>query len=158
MGSPRRILAAVSSWATTRRKGSSTDEESPGGDAGHGKKPDHGVDLEGTNLRIVGETCRESPNVLLNLGGQENKGEVWLAALGGTFLQLGVLLYGGFLTYHPSLMLLKDGLPVDGYAYPCMAAGTLILTCGMLLCARVVEASTDEEIYRPKNATTSRIM
>lgn len=73
--------------------------------------------------------------------------ELVFAALIGSTLQLGVLVYAGFATYHSSLMLSKDDKPVPNYAYPCTTTGTVLLVFGLALCAHVVESSTKERKF-----------
>jgi hypothetical protein len=55
-------------------------------------------------------------------------------------------------------MLLKDGKPVADYAFPCTAAGTLLLVVGMLICSHVVESSTSETRYRPASGMSARVV
>jgi ankyrin repeat protein len=76
----------------------------------------------------------------------------------GTLLQLGVLLYSGLATYYPKLMFLKDGAPVANYAFPCTAAGTLLLVGGLLICSHVVESSTEEDRYIVKPGFQARTL
>ncbi|QPC71950.1 hypothetical protein HYE68_002702 [Fusarium pseudograminearum] len=96
---------------------------------------------------IIRDTSGDSPNIILNCHPSANKWELWLFAVFGTILQLGVLAYSGFATYHPALKFQKDDKPIESYAYPCTAIGTLVLVIGMLLCGHVVESSTDEKRY-----------
>ncbi|OBS25934.1 hypothetical protein FPOA_06467 [Fusarium poae] len=96
---------------------------------------------------IIRDTSGDSPNIILNCHPSANSGELWLFAVFGTCLQLGVLAYSGFATYHPVLKFQKDDKPIESYAYPCTAIGTLVLVLGMLLCGHVVESSTDEKRY-----------
>lgn len=44
----------------------------------------------------------------------------------------------------------SSGMLIPGYAFHIFLAGTLILFCGMLLCARIIERSTDEIHWRPE--------
>lgn len=44
----------------------------------------------------------------------------------------------------------KDNDPIQSYAYPCTATGTLFLVFGLIICSHVVESSTVEKTYRPK--------
>ncbi|RYP78165.1 hypothetical protein DL769_003246 [Monosporascus sp. CRB-8-3] len=99
----------------------------------------------------------DTPNLTLNVG-QVDRRELYLVAIIGTILQLGVLVFSGFATYHPTLRWLKDGNPVAGYAYPCTAAGTLLLVAGMLICSHVVESSTSETGYRPAPVREARVV
>lgn len=97
---------------------------------------------------LIRETSGDSPNIILNCHPSANRRELWLFAAFGTFLQLGVLTYSGFATYHPALKFQKDKKPIESYAYPCTAIGTLVLVLGMMLCGHVVESSTDEKRYQ----------
>jgi hypothetical protein len=60
-----------------------------------------------------------------------------------------MLVFRGFSTYHPkfSQRFLKDGRPVEAYAFPIKALGTIILMIGMLICLTVVEQSTEKAEY-----------
>ncbi|CAF3624587.1 unnamed protein product [Fusarium graminearum] len=97
---------------------------------------------------LIRDTSGDSPNIILNCHPSANRRELWLFAAFGTFLQLGVLTYSGFATYHPALKFQKDKKPIESYAYPCTAIGTLVLVLGMMLCGHVVESSTDEKRYQ----------
>ncbi|KAM0368804.1 hypothetical protein ACHAPK_006464 [Fusarium culmorum] len=109
-------------------------------------------------LRIIRDTSEDSPNIILNCHPPASRGELWLFAAFGTLLQLGVLAYSGFATYHPALKFQKDDKPIESYAYPCTAVGTLILVFGMLLCGHVVESSTDEKRYKAAKGWNARIV
>jgi hypothetical protein len=95
---------------------------------------------------------------MLNCHPPANEGELWAFAAIGTCLQLGVLVYSGLATYHPALQFKKDDKPVEAYAYPCTAVGTLVLVLGMLLCGHVVESSTDEKRYEPAKEWKARMI
>ena len=71
------------------------------------------------------------------------------AACYGIMLQVGALVFIGFSVYHPTFKnrFMKNGRPVERYAYPLMAVGTFLLTLGLLLCTAVVEMSTDEREF-----------
>ncbi|KAF2250191.1 hypothetical protein BU26DRAFT_296992 [Trematosphaeria pertusa] len=99
-----------------------------------------------------------APNLTLNVQNQVRRVELYVVALIGIALQLGVVLYSGFATYHPALMLPKDGNPVADYAFPCTAAGTVLLVAGMLMCAYVIETSTTERTYRRVDGRKARIV
>lgn len=101
-------------------------------------------------LIIVRNKEDSAPNLLLNIDRFSSPGELWAFALVGIVLQFGVLLYSGFITYHPAVMFQKGGLPIEPYAYPCTAIGTVLLVGGLLICSHVVESSTRESFYRPK--------
>ncbi|KAH6847821.1 hypothetical protein B0I37DRAFT_152071 [Chaetomium sp. MPI-CAGE-AT-0009] len=105
---------------------------------------------------IVRNTAADAPNISLNSHDQSGRGELRLVAVIGTILQLGVLTYSGFATYY--LKFPKDESPIAGYAFPCTAAGTLVLVAGMLLCAHVLESSTEEKRYRPGQGKETRLV
>ncbi|KAG8673766.1 hypothetical protein FPOAC2_07237 [Fusarium poae] len=107
---------------------------------------------------IIRDTSGDSPNIILNCHPSANRSELWLFAVFGTCLQLGVLAYSGFPTYHPALKFQKDDKPIESYAYPCTAIGTLVLVLGMLLCGHVVESSTDEKWYEAAAGWKTRMV
>ncbi|KLP19115.1 uncharacterized protein LW94_486 [Fusarium fujikuroi] len=99
---------------------------------------------------IVYKESNSAPNVSLNVHSQK-RAEVRAAAVIGTFLQLGVLIYAGFATYYHTLRFPKEeNKPVSNYAFPCTASGTIILVTGLLLCADVVEKRTVEISRKPQ--------
>ncbi|KAH7262861.1 hypothetical protein BKA59DRAFT_489522 [Fusarium tricinctum] len=98
---------------------------------------------------IIYNESTSAPNISLNIHSQK-RAEVRAAAVIGTFLQLGVLIYAGFATYYHTLRFPKeDNRPVSNYAFPCTASGTILLVTGLLLCADVVEKRTVEEARKP---------
>ncbi|KAK3297793.1 uncharacterized protein B0H64DRAFT_416721 [Chaetomium fimeti] len=105
----------------------------------------------GRPVVVIRNLDAPAPNLTLNTRNQLSRGELYLVAVVGTLLQLGVLVFSGCATYHPALRSrwLKDGNPAADYAFPCNAAGTLLLVTGVLICAHVVEGSTSETRYRP---------
>lgn len=107
---------------------------------------------------IIRDTSGDSSNILLNCHPPAKSGELWVFAAFGTILQLGVLAYSWFATYHSSLKLLKDDKPIERYAYPCTAIGTLVLVSGMFLCSYVVESSTVEKRYEATEEWKTRIV
>lgn len=114
-----------------------------------------------SDMIIVGSKAHEgapAPNISLNSHNYIWRGELRVVALFGTVIQLGVLTYSGFATYYPTLQFPKDDQPVAGYAFPCTAAGTLILVAGMLTCAHVVESSTTEERYQTSEGRRAQLV
>ncbi|KAL8336355.1 hypothetical protein RB601_000260 [Gaeumannomyces tritici] len=107
---------------------------------------------------VIRNTEAHTPNLTLNVHNQVGRGELYIVAACGTVLQLGVLVYSGLATYLPVLMLPKDGNPVAEYAFPCTAAGALLLVVGMLVCSHVVESATSETRYRPKDGMEARVV
>ncbi|KDN62943.1 hypothetical protein CSUB01_08487 [Colletotrichum sublineola] len=102
------------------------------------------------NIIVTRNHSLDAPNIYVNAHQQTSREKLRVVAAFGTILQLCVLLYSRFATYHPTLKFQKDGSPIESYAYPCTAVGTLILVLGMILCAHVVDNSTTEERYQPK--------
>lgn len=113
--------------------------------------PGPGTKRSGRPIVVIRNLDAPAPSLTLNVRNELSRGEFYLVAVLGTVLQLGVLLFSGYATYHPDLRSrwLKDENPAADYAFPCNAAGTLLLVTGMLICAHVVEGSTSETRYRP---------
>ncbi|KLU91868.1 hypothetical protein MAPG_10817 [Magnaporthiopsis poae ATCC 64411] len=105
---------------------------------------------------VIRNTEAHTPNLTLNVHNQVGRGELYIVAACGTVLQLGVLVYSGLATR--LLMFPKDGNPVAEYAFPCTAAGALLLVVGMLVCSHVVESATSETRYRPKDGMEARVV
>ena len=109
------------------------------------------VVIRNTNLNII-------PNLTLNVHNQVGRGELYVVAMFGIVLQLGVLVYFGIAARYLRPTLLKDEEPVADYAFPCTAAGTLLLAVGMLVCGHIVENSTLETNYRPVAGKEARVI
>ncbi|KAF5541711.1 ankyrin repeat [Fusarium napiforme] len=102
-----------------------------------------------SELIVLRNTTTHAPNITLNRHHKVDRGHLYMVATFGVLLQLGVLVYFGFITYYPTLKFKKDDKEVLVYAFPFSAGGTSVLVFGMLLCARVVDRSTVEEVYEP---------
>lgn len=92
------------------------------------------------------------PNLFLNIsGGAAPTWELVLIAVIGALLQLGVFVWDGFITKYPKMTLMPES---PSYAFPFTIVGTVGITVGAYICAHVVEASTDEDIWEAdlKNA------
>ncbi|KAK6719619.1 hypothetical protein SNK05_002750 [Fusarium graminearum] len=113
---------------------------------------------ESPSVVIIRNTKAKAPNLTLNIHNQVGRGELYVVAACGLVLQVGVLVYSGITAKYLTFMLLKDGKPVADYAFPCTAAGTLLLVVGMLICAHVVESSTLETRYRPASGMSARVV
>ncbi|PTB65592.1 hypothetical protein BBK36DRAFT_1202176, partial [Trichoderma citrinoviride] len=103
---------------------------------------------------VVDRFDDSAPNLLLNCHDRVQRGEIYLAAAFGVILQLGALVYFGFITYNPPIkgqFFLKDGKRIVDYAFPCAAGGTVLLMLGLFICAWVVERSTTETCYEAPN-------
>ncbi|KAK4144085.1 ankyrin repeat-containing domain protein [Dichotomopilus funicola] len=116
-----------------------------------GNNPGLGTDRDNRPVVVIRNLDVPAPSLTLNVRSRVSRGELYLVALFGTLLQLGVLVFSGFTAYHPTLNSnwLKDGKAVADYAFPCNAIGTLLLVTGVLICSHVVEGATLERRYRP---------
>ncbi|KAL7936388.1 ankyrin repeat-containing domain protein [Trichoderma chlorosporum] len=99
---------------------------------------------------VMDRLNEDAPNLLLNCHDRVGRMEMYLATIFGTILQLGALIYFGLITYHQPILgqFLKDGKRAVGYAFPCAAAGTVLLAFGLFLCGWVVQKSTTETCYQ----------
>ncbi|VUC27359.1 unnamed protein product, partial [Clonostachys rosea] len=116
----------------------------------HGESS-HEADNDIIVIRISDESVKNVPNMSLNCHKLSTPLELWIIAIIGTILQLGVVVYWAFATYYPALQYPKDDKKVADYAYPCAAAGTFTLVVGMVLCSHVVESRTKEQRYIPRH-------
>lgn len=107
---------------------------------------------------IVRNTTAEAPNISLNSHNQFNRGELRVVAVIAIILQFGVVVFCGLVTYYPSLKFQKDDKPIQSYAFPCTATGTLTLVLGLLICSHVVESSTTENRYKPGPGRRARMV
>ncbi|KAM6513874.1 hypothetical protein FALCPG4_015075 [Fusarium falciforme] len=112
------------------------------------------------DIAVIRNPDSTSPNISLNCHSRVGRGELRATAALGTVFQAAVLVYSGFATNYSTLKikLKKDDNFIESYAYPCMAVGTLLLVSGMILCAHVVESSTDEERYQINKACRGRLV
>ncbi|KAL2198382.1 hypothetical protein P885DRAFT_33150, partial [Corynascus similis CBS 632.67] len=139
-------------------------EEEQAGESSYGKQPRRDQQIPERSVFVVRngadttDTAAKAPNLTLNVHDSLGRGELYVVAVFGVILQLGVLVYSGFATYHSAFNSSKDVNPVAGYAYPCTAVGTLLLVTGVLLCSHVVENSTEEATYFPKPARKAHLV
>ncbi|KAF9761301.1 hypothetical protein IL306_003869, partial [Fusarium sp. DS 682] len=113
----------------------------------HGSAPDPETKPK---IIIIYNESVSAPNISLNVHPQK-RAEVRIAAVLGTLIQLGVLMYAGFATYYHTMRFPKEeNKPVSNYAFPCTASGTIVLVTGLLLCADVVEKRTAEVARKPR--------
>ncbi|KAH8423178.1 uncharacterized protein LDX57_000932 [Aspergillus melleus] len=103
------------------------------------------------DLVVIHNSKIQAPNLSFNIHNFNKRSEIQAVAAIGTLLQAAVILYAAFATYYPTLRFAKEGSTVGSYAFPCMATGSVVLVLGMLIAAHVVESSTEEERYRPKD-------
>ncbi|KAH6617508.1 hypothetical protein F5144DRAFT_393815 [Chaetomium tenue] len=122
------------------------------------KNAETGESLNDDSVFVLRNTAAQAPNLTLDVRNQLSRGELYFVAVVGIILQLGVLAFSACVTYVPAFILLKDGKPVAAYAYPCTAAGTLLLVVGVLICSHVVENSTEEATYFPGPSRKARVI
>ncbi|KAH6956200.1 hypothetical protein DER45DRAFT_566303 [Fusarium avenaceum] len=111
-----------------------------------------------SELIVLRNTSTQAPNITLNRNHKATEGQLLVAACFGIILQLAVLVYFAFITYYPTLKFKKDDKHVVGYAFPLASGGTIFLILGMLLCAHVVDHSTEEERYEPSEDHQMRMI
>ncbi|KAF5653881.1 ankyrin repeat [Fusarium sp. NRRL 25303] len=111
-----------------------------------------------SELIVLRNTTTHAPNITLNRHHKVDRGHLYMVASFGILLQIGVLVYFGFITYYPTLKFKKNNKRVPGYAFPFAAAGTVLLVLGMLLSAHVVNRSTTEERYEPAQGREIRMI
>ncbi|CAJ0544320.1 Ff.00g035580.m01.CDS01 [Fusarium sp. VM40] len=111
-----------------------------------------------SELIVLRNTSTQAPNITLNRNHKATEGQLLVAACFGIILQLGVLVYFAFITYYPTLKFKKDDKDIVGYAFPLASGGTIFLVLGMLLCAHVVDHSTEEERYEPSKDHMMRMI
>ncbi|KAK7413130.1 hypothetical protein QQX98_008016 [Neonectria punicea] len=106
-------------------------------------------------ITVIRDTSLDSPNISLNLQNTHERGFIRAVALFGVLLQLSVLLFSGMMAYHPKLRpkFQNHGKPVAAHAFPVTAVGTVLLVLGLLLCAHVIEDSTEEKHYKASNGS-----
>ncbi|KAH7161737.1 hypothetical protein EDB81DRAFT_642681, partial [Dactylonectria macrodidyma] len=107
---------------------------------------------------IVRNTLAHAPNISLNCHNMFDRTELRVVAAFGTILQLGVLALSAFVSFYPTKTFLEEGEPIAGYAFYCLAIGTILLVLGILLCAHVVETSSHEIRYRPGLGKKARLI
>jgi hypothetical protein len=67
--------------------------------------------------------------------------ELWTFAVFGVSVQSAVLVLSGITIYRWHFQ--KSGAIVSNYAYPCFLVGTIALSAGLLICARIIQGSTE---------------
>ncbi|KAL6887264.1 hypothetical protein HDV57DRAFT_525688 [Trichoderma longibrachiatum] len=116
------------------------------------KDPKSGEEKE--IIVIMDTSDKSSPNLLLNCHDRVSRREIYIYAALGVIIQFDVLIYFGISSYYLPInhrFFLKVGKRIVGYAFPCAAAGTILLVLGLFICARVVEKSTTETYYKAPN-------
>jgi hypothetical protein len=72
--------------------------------------------------------------------------DLYVVAAIGIVLQTGVLVFSSYTAYSTPLRN-KVGGPAGAYAFPLLAAGTILLVIAMIICSAVIDSSTDEVIW-----------
>lgn len=106
------------------------------------------------SIIVIRNTGLEAPNISLNLSKSHSRASIrWVATM-GVLLQLCVMTFLVVITYGPSHIrddFEKDDKAALTHAFPLAAGGTMLLVTGLLLCAHVVESSTNEQRYKPSS-------
>jgi hypothetical protein len=82
------------------------------------------------------------PNIFLNSHDGSSRKESAAYALIGTLMQLGVLVFSGYIAYKPWNPILAGTHPRIGF--PLQTFGTLFLTASLWLCTWLIDGSTVE--------------
>lgn len=97
------------------------------------------------------------PNLSLNVSIKPiTRGRMAIFLVVGFLAQGAVLAFAAVSQY--KLRFPKNNSSIPGYAFPVFLLGTATLACGVFLSARVIEASTQETVWEPKNADTTRVV
>ncbi|CAH0045102.1 unnamed protein product, partial [Clonostachys solani] len=104
-------------------------------------------------------TTNAAPNISLN-SHDSRRMETTVWAVISILVQLGVLaFYCCTIYYQPwKHRFSKNDKQVVWYAFPAVAAGTIVLVLGLLICAFVVEQSTREDRYKTMNSDKIRMV
>ncbi|KAH0553022.1 hypothetical protein GP486_006781 [Trichoglossum hirsutum] len=129
-------------------------DESPAEEAPNVPQADESPTEEAPNVPQMDKPpAEEAPNISLNLHGETVILELASYALFGVVLQVGVLVFAGFATYHPYLKTKLGGQRAT-VGFPLQAAGTILLVAGMALCSLAVEQSTEEKRWIASSSAT----
>jgi hypothetical protein len=123
-------------------KGASPRNESLSPDKSTSEKKRQSVDDSDTD----DSPAEEAPNISLNVHGWSDVSELALYAFLGIVLQVGVLVFSGFVAYDPRLNA-KLGGPRVSAGFPLQAVGTIFLLLSMFLCSLVIDQSTKERMW-----------
>jgi ankyrin repeat protein len=110
-----------------------------------------------TDLKPAESEFDEAPNISLNLHSETNDAELTLFAICGILLQSGVLVFSAFTAYQPSWKAKLGGLNSSA-GFPLLATGTACLVTGMAFCSFIIDKSTREDNWHPKDEKEMRIM
>ncbi|KAK4203488.1 ankyrin repeat-containing domain protein [Triangularia verruculosa] len=96
------------------------------------------------------------PNLALNVHNKVGRLELYIVAMVGITIQLGVLAWAVVATLY--FQYEKDDEPIASYGLPCTVVGTVFLAAGILLCAYIVESGSRETYYRPGRKREGRVV
>ncbi|KAF9780379.1 hypothetical protein IL306_000315 [Fusarium sp. DS 682] len=113
--------------------------------------------VEPNTIIITRNPKNKAPNMTLNCVADSDHWQVRACAAIGIIIQAGVLVFFGFLTEYRTLKFDKDGTPIANYAMPMAVIGTLAVSLGILICAYVVDASSQEETYEAINKDSAAV-
>jgi hypothetical protein len=99
------------------------------------------------------QLVKQPPNLALNIHqALASSREIWMFAILGIVMQAVALVIPAVMTYHWKEK--KDDKNVQGYAYPVFLAGSCAVIIGIALCSHIIEATTVEQHFRPKEPDT----
>ena len=98
------------------------------------------------------------PSISLNIHGGNTASELIIIAIFGIVLQIGALVFCGFVTFHPLLQaqFKPQGDRLTGFIL--VAAGNILLVASMVICSWVVDKSTVETTLKPGAAEVANHM
>ncbi|KAH7187517.1 hypothetical protein BKA60DRAFT_687031 [Fusarium oxysporum] len=142
-------------WSRTR----SMDVEAPVSiSLQHLAQEDNGQQKPEPEMVILRNTETQAPNITLNRHNKVTRRHLFIAAVFGSTIQLGVLIYFGLISYYYPSKFKRAEKAVLGYAFPFSATGTVLLVTGTFLCAHVVDRSTNEVIYEPTQGYVAKVV
>ncbi|KAJ4317788.1 hypothetical protein N0V84_007150 [Fusarium piperis] len=98
-------------------------------------------------LIVIRDTRSNVPSVALNLQETYKRTKVRMAAFLGVLAEAALIGFFVYMSHHPEYRL-NDDKPAPDYALWIAVVGTLCMTLGVFICARVVEKSTTEDVYQ----------
>ncbi|OAL52193.1 hypothetical protein IQ07DRAFT_609934 [Pyrenochaeta sp. DS3sAY3a] len=99
-----------------------------------------------------------TPNLSFNIGIKKmpKAYKCGVATLGLT-LQTGVLIFASLTAYHDPENFLIEEKPAENYGFPFVFSGTLLVSCGMFLCAYIIDKGSSEISYEQRCKKNSTI-
>ena len=124
-----------------------------------GNKDSNGDAESGIPEKSISPTDNENlpPNISLNIHGGSNPIELWVCATIATILQTAVLVWSAITAYSSYARKRSQLSGINpSIGFPLQAAGTVLLTLGLFLCAGIIDSASCEQHW-PRQ-TKSRIM